>query len=121
MSEQKSKIILASASRTVLQNVDILNEEGRKYLQLIVDVTLDPASASITPSIRGKDRLGKYYDILVGAAIAATGQVVLRVGPGMIAAANLVANDFIPRYWNFAMAVADTDAITYSVVAELSD
>lgn len=116
------KTVLPSAARTTAQSVDILNEAGRKYLHLIIDVTLDPALASITPTIRGKDPVsGKYYDLLVGAAIAATGTVILKIGPALTAAGNLVANDFIPRSWNFEMAVADTDSITYSVSYQLSD
>lgn len=114
--------ILASAARTTAQDVDITNNSGRKYLHLTIDVTVDPAAASITPTIRGKDALsGKYYDILVGSAIAATGTVILKIGPALTAAANLVANDFIPRLWNFEMAVADTDSMTYSVSFQLSD
>ncbi len=118
----KLRTILALAARTTAQDIDILNEEGYKYLHLIIDVTVDPAAASITPTIRAKDPVsGKYYDLLVGAAIAAVGTTILKIGPALTAAANLVANDFIPRSWNFEMAVADTDSITYSVVAQLSD
>lgn len=116
------KTILPLLARTTAQSIDILNEAGRKYLHLTIDVTVDPALASITPTIRGKDPVsGKYYDLLVGAAIAATGTVILKIGPALTAAANLVANDFIPRSWNFEMAVADTDSITYSVSYQLSD
>jgi len=116
------KTILASAARTTAQSVDILNEAGRKYLILTIDVTVDPASASITPTIRAKDPVsGTYFDLLVGSAIAAVGTVTLKIGPALTAAANLVANDFIPRSWNFEMAVADTDSITYSVAYQLSD
>lgn len=116
------KTILASAARTTAQSIDILNEAGRKYLNLVIDVTVDPASASITPTIRGKDPVsGKYYDLLVGAAIVATGTVVLKIGPALIAAAGIVARDFIPRSWNFRMAVVDIDSMTYSVAYQLSD
>jgi len=98
------KTILPLLARTAAVDVDILNEAGRKYLHLTIDVTLDPASASITPTIRGKDPVsGKYYDILVGAAIVATGTVILKIGPSLIAASTLVANDFIPRSWNFQL------------------
>jgi len=116
------KTILPLAARTTAQSIDILNEGGRKFLHLTIDVTVDPASASITPIIRAKDPVsGKYYDILVGAAIIATGTVILKIGPSLTGAANLVAKDFIPRSWNFQMAVADTDSMTYSVAFQLSD
>lgn len=120
MTDQRT--ILESAARTTAQSVDILNKEGLKYLHLTIDVTVDPAAASITPTIRGKDPVsGKYYDLLVGAAIAATGTVILKIGPALTAATNLVANDFIPRSWNFEMAVADAASMTYSVAYQLSD
>ncbi len=116
------KTILALAARTTAQSVDILNEAGRKYLILTIDVTVDPAAASITPTIRAKDPVaGTYSTLLAGAAIASVTTIVLKIGPALTAAANLVANDFIPRSWNFQMAVADTDSITYSVSYQLSD
>lgn len=121
MSTQQ-KTILPLLARTTAQNIDILNEGGRKFLHLTIDVTVDPASAIITPTIRGKDPVsGEYYDLLVGAAISATGTIILKIGPSLTAVVGLVANDFIPRYWNFEMAVVDTDSITYRVAFQLSD
>jgi len=112
--------LLASAARTATANTEVTNTEGYKGAIVVIDVTVDPASASITPHIEGKDDLSdKWYTILSGAAIAATGTTVLRVFPGATAAANTVANDQLPATWRFRMAVADTDSITYSVNAIL--
>ena len=112
--------LLASAARTVaVDTADQSNIRGRG-LHLVIDVTVDPASASITPTIQGKDVVsGKYYTILVGSAIAATGTTILRVYPGCIASANLIANDVLPKTWRLSMAVADGDSITYSIGASL--
>jgi hypothetical protein len=40
---------------------------------------------------------------------------VLKVGPGLTAAANLVANDMIPSIWRVIVTHGDTDSATYSV------
>jgi len=116
--DNKDLEILPSAARTTEQLVENTNTKGRG-IHLTIDVTLDPALASITPSIEGKDPVsGKFYTILTGTAIAATGTFILRVFPGATAAAD-IANDILPATWRFKMAVADTDSMTYSVGASV--
>ncbi len=112
--------LLALSARTVAVNSGDQENRHARGIQVVIDVTVDPALASITPTIEGKDPLsGKYYPLLVGAAIAATGTVVLTVYPGVTVEANLAASEPLPRTWRFSMAVADTDSITYSVGASL--
>ena len=112
--------ILASAARTTLQSVTTVNSAGYRGVIIVIDVTLDPALASITPSIEGVSTLGSDdYVMLTGAAIAATGVTVLRVFPGAVAAANTKADDWLPTSWKFKMAVAGGDSMTYSVNAIL--
>lgn len=110
--------LLASAARTAETNsADQTNFNGRGA-HIVIDVTLDPAAASITPVIEGKDALtGQYYEILRGAAITAVGTTVLKVYPGLTAAANAVANDILPRTWRLQMEVASADSMTYSASA----
>ena len=112
--------VLASAARTALvTGADQTNEYARG-LHVIIDVTLDPALASITPTIQGKDEIsGKYYDLLVGAAIAAVGVTVLKIYPGITVAANVSASDILPKTWRVNMAVADADSMTYGIAATL--
>ena len=112
--------ILASAARTTAQAVSVTNSNGYKGVIIVIDVTLDPALASITPSIEGYSTLGSdWYTILTGAAIAATGVTVLRAFPGAVAVANQKVDDWLPATWRFSMAVADADSMTYSVNAIL--
>lgn len=112
--------LLTSLARTAAINTPDQTNLDHRGLHLIIDVTVDPALASITPTIQGLDLLsGKYYDILVGLAIAATGTTVLKVYPGIAATANVAASDILPLIWRLKMAVADADSITYSVAAEL--
>ncbi len=112
--------LFASAARTATENSpDQQNIEARG-LHVIIDVTLDPALASITPHIQGKDPAsGKYYDLLVGVAITATGTTVLKVYPGIAVAANAAASDIMPKTWRVRMVHVDADSITYSVGAAL--
>ena len=114
--------VLASAARTALEAVVInqVSSDNPESLLFTIDVTLDAASASITPSIEGFDPLSETWTtILTGAAIAAVGDVQLRIGVGLPVTANLSANYVIPQRFRFSMAVADTDAITYSVGLEI--
>jgi hypothetical protein len=62
---------------------------------------------------------GKKSTVLASAAITGTGTTVLKVGPGLTAAANLVANDVLPPNLEIDFAHADADSITYSAGLEI--
>ena len=113
--------VLASAARTAaVTGSDITNHNGAGVAHIVLDVTADPAAASITVTIQGKDSLsGKYYDILVGAAVAAVGTTVYRIDPRITAVANSIAQDSLPRVWRVNVAVADADSMTYSIGASV--
>lgn len=112
--------VLASAARVASVNsADIVNYNA-KGLHLVIDVTAIAATPSITVTIQGRDALsGQYYTILASAAIVAVGTTVLRVYPALVAAANLIANDILPRTWRVSVTAVDADSITYSVGASL--
>mgnify|MGYP001591241777 FL=1 len=104
--------VLASSARTVaVDSSDMTNYNGRGIV-VVIDVTAQ--AGTITPTIQGKAG-SDYYTILAGSAIAATGEVVLRVYPGLTAAASVTVNDILPRLWRVSMAVANTASVTYSV------
>ena len=114
---KRSQVILESAARTTAQVSGILQAGEAICTDVVINVTLDPSTASVTPSIQGIDALGVSYTILTGAAIAATGTTVLRIGKDLTAAANVAANAMLPETWTFSMAVADAESLTYSVTA----
>jgi len=117
-----SKVLLPSAARAVAQAYASGDQDGEgcEFLHVIIDVTAVTATPALTVKIQGKDRAsGKYYDILVSAAIATVSTTVLKVGPGLTAAANLVANDFLPAIWRVTVTHGDTDSATYSVGANM--
>lgn len=112
--------LLASAARTATVNTADQINPGKSGVEIIIDVTAIAATPSVVFTIQGFDPLsGKYYTILASAAITGTGTTVLRVGPGLTAAANTVANFNLPRNWRVACTHGDADSITYSLAAQL--
>src|SRR5688572_16303031 len=109
--------VYASAARTETPTATtFVNEHGHRGLHLIIDVTAVAATPSVVFTIQGVSPLGDdAYTLLASAAITGTGTTILRVYPGLTAAANTVANDVLPAQWRVAAVHADTDSITYSV------
>lgn len=114
--------VLPSAARTASPDTQEFEALGVDYngLHLVIDVTAINLTPSITVTVAGVDRLsGKVYTVLASAAITAAGTTVLKVGPGLTAAANLVANDSLPPIFRVTVAHGDADSITYSVAGQL--
>lgn len=111
-------VILPSAARTTTVNSAILKNSEFRGAHFIIDVTAITDTPSVVPTIQGYDAVsGKYYTILTGAAIVATGTTVLKVYPGITAAANLSVSDVLPSDFRVIMTAADTDSMTYSISA----
>jgi hypothetical protein len=112
--------VLASAARTATNNsADFTNYNGRG-LHVVIDATAASATPSVVATIQGKDELsGKYYTILASAAITGISTTILKVYPGITAAANLSVSDILPRTWRVSVAHGDADSITYSIGASV--
>lgn len=112
--------VLASAARVASENSpDMLNGYG-KGLHLVIDMTAVTATGAVTFTVQGKDEVsGKYYTLLASAALAAVATTVLRVYPALTAAANLTANDVLPRTWRVIATHGNAVAMTYSVGASV--
>jgi len=120
VAQSPTPTLLASAARTALVNTADQKNRRWRGVKVVIDITVDPAAAAVTFTLQGKDPTsGKYYTILASAALAAVATTVLTVYPGLVAAANLTANDVLPHEWRLAVTVADTDSMTYSVGATL--
>lgn len=112
--------VYASAARTATPAVPRFYTPGAKGLHLVIDVTSITLTPSVVFTIRGYDEVStKNWTILASAAVTATGTTVLKVYPGLTAAANLTANDVLPPVWEVLATHGDTDSITYSVAAQL--
>jgi hypothetical protein len=118
MVELEQVTLLASAARTA--SVNSAAQANRKHKGVIVNinVTADPALASVVFTIQGQDPIsGEWYDILTSAAVAAVGHTVLRVYPGLVAVTNLAISYPLPSAWRVRAVAADGDSLTYSVGA----
>lgn len=77
-------------------------------VHVVVDLTaVGGTTPQVIVTIEGKDpRSGNYYTILASGALNAVATTVLRVYPGLTAAANLTANDILPRTWRVKAVVS---------------
>ena len=112
--------IYPSLARTTDSTVDVDNEAGYRGVILVIDMTVDPGTDTVTFTIQGKDSLsGKYYTILASTALTAVATTVLRVFPGSTVTANLAANDHLPAVWRIDANHSAATTTTYSVSAIL--
>jgi len=118
--ENQALTVFASAARTASVNSADLKNRSARGLHLIIDMTVEPGADTVTFTIEGKDPLsGKYYTILVSAALTAVATTVLKVYPGLTVAANLVASDVLPADWRVRATHSGVTTTTYSVGAQL--
>ena len=121
MSNRTTTVYDSKARTTDPTVVDLSNATGRG-LHLVIDVTAIDATGSVVFTIRGKDPVsGKVWTILASAAVTAVGTTVLKVYPGLAAAANAAANDILPPTWQVAAVHANGVSVTYSVTAQQVD
>jgi hypothetical protein len=112
--------VYASAARTADPDTIELEVAGYRALHMVIDCTAVTSSPSVVFTVMGVDRVsGKTYNLLVSAAITGTGTTVLKVGPGLTAAANVVANDVLPPVIRIKAVHGNSDSSTYSVGASL--
>lgn len=88
---------------------DLENPYG-KAAHVVIDITSITGTApTATFTVQGKDAVsGKYYTILASAALNAIGTTVLKIGPNFTAAANVAANDIVPRKFRVICATGGT-------------
>lgn len=108
--------LLASAARTLATTSADFTNFNARGAHVIIDVSAY-TSGNLVVTIQGKDPVsGNYYDLLVGATIAATGTTVLKIYPGIGQIANGAASDILPRIWRVSCSAVSA---TYSVGAVL--
>jgi hypothetical protein len=112
--------ILASAARTATTTSnDFYNHRARGAV-FCIDATAAADTPSVVFTVQGKSSLGSdYWTILASAAITGTGATILRVYPGITAAANAAVSDVLPLIYRISAVHADGDSLTYSVSANL--
>ena len=117
-------VLFPSVARTTSGSVpsaDIDNTENYTSALIVIDVTAVTSTPSVVFTVQGKDLLsGKYYPILVSAAITGTGTTVLHVGDGTADVDDFARGTRLPRVWRIEAVHGDVDSITYSIGADLS-
>jgi hypothetical protein len=105
-----------AAAAPTSSDIDVSNYGG---LNLYVNISaITGTTPTLTVTVQGKDDIsGTYYTILASAALNATGLTVLKVYPGLTAAANTVANDVLPKTIRILTAIGGT---TPAVTATIS-
>lgn len=104
---------LGTVTTNDLQNV---NATG---LTVVVDITaITGTSPTLTVTIQGKDvASGKYYTILAGAALTATGTTVMRIYPGITQTNTATLASFtIPEWYRISYTIGGTTpAVTATI------
>jgi hypothetical protein len=109
--------VYASAARTTTPDtMEYELPSGVQAGHFVLDVTAVASTPSLVFKVEGVDRVsGKVYSILTGAAVATAVTTVYRVGPGLTAATNLVANDYLPPYIRFTVTHGNANSATYTL------
>lgn len=114
--------VYASAARTATPTAVVVNTRRAKALYLVVDATAVTATPSVTVTVDLYDSLSNSYTtLLTSAAISTVSRVVLKIGPGITAAANVAVLEYLPDQVRVTCTHGDADSITYSVAAHLLD
>lgn len=124
MGVQSYREIFPAVARTATPASVAYNDGVHSRLggHFVIRTSAIGAAPSVVPLIEAQDPLSQqWYPLLTGAAITATGLVVLRVYPGVAAAANLSVPDFVPPIWRLTMTHGNADSITYSASAFMRD
>lgn len=107
--------VFASAAHTTTQTSADITVANAKAIHVILDMT-NVGTGSVTITINAKDATsGKYYALLVGAAVITNSTNIYRVGLGLTAAANAVANDAVPVTLQIVVTANNANSATYSV------
>lgn len=90
-----------------------------KGIQLVIDITANGGTGTLTVTIEGRDPVtGKYYTLLASSALAAVATTTLTVYPSVAATANVSAPNVLPTTWRVKGVVA-TNNVTATIGASL--
>lgn len=116
--QETGAIITHNAASAGVIGADRNATQFKGVLLFIHISAISGTSPTLTVTIEGKAQAsGQYYTVLQSAALSAVGLTVLRIYPGLTAAANLVANDILPASYRITTAIGGT---TPSVSATIS-
>lgn len=108
-------VLYGSAARTATPTAVTKRVDRWRGCVVTIDTTAAGSSPSTTPKIEGVTSSGAVYPLLTGSAITGTGQVALKVYPGITAAANVAVSDVTPQTIKVTMTHGNATSHTYSV------
>lgn len=112
--------VFASAARTATEASSVFQSNGHRGAVIVIDATASAATPSVVFTVQGWSGVGDdYYTIVASAAVTGAATTVLRIYPGLTAAANLTVSDVLPTQWRVIATHGDADSLTYSVTASL--
>jgi hypothetical protein len=113
-------LITHTAASTGSTGPVIGTHQGAGIIVFINVTAITGTTPTLTVTLKGciDGTPSATYTILASAAINATGLTVLRVYPGLTAAANAAANDVVPGYCQISTAIGGTSpAVTATISA----
>jgi archaellum component FlaF (FlaF/FlaG flagellin family) len=108
-------LAIPAGATTTQTGPDLVNTHGHRGISVTLDMTV-VGTGSVTLTIQGKDRAsGKYYTILVGAAVTTNVTNRYWAFPGATVTANVSANDELPEIFRLVVTANNANAATYTV------
>jgi hypothetical protein len=107
-----------SAGSAVTPKAFNIDNPGCTGLDLVIDITdenLGGGAGSLTVTLEGVDPYGKAYTIIASAALVAIAKTIVRVGRGLTAAANLVANSHVPAKLRVTLTHGNANPMVYTI------
>lgn len=118
MQKRKVVAVYASAARTSTPTAVTIPTKGARGVIVEIDSTA-ASTPSTTPKVEGVLPSGAVYPLITGSAIVATGQVALKVYPGITVAANVAVSDALPDQIKITLTHGNANSHTYAVTAVL--
>jgi hypothetical protein len=106
------------AARTTSVNGNDLDNTSSIGATVVIDITaITGTTPTATFTVEGRDEVsGKYYTILASAALNTVATTVLRIYPGLTAAANVTASSLIPKTFRVTVTIAGTTPVVTATV-----
>lgn len=110
-----------SASRSATISSEDFGNRGATGLIIVVDMTTDPGTDTVTFNVEGKDKAsGKYFLILSSAPLSAVTISVLEIHPAIAPVANSAESALVPDVWRVTAQHSGSTPAVYSVGAILT-
>jgi len=108
--------LLASALRNTTQGPTNVTTYNARAIYIVLDMTNVAAGPSVTLKVEMIDPAsGKAVVLLTGAAVTTVSTNIYKIGVGLTAAANLVANEYLPRTIAITVTANNANNGQYSV------